>query len=253
VNDNDFLINKAIDLLQQAQHAVALTGAGISTPSGIPDFRSPGSGAWENVDPMEVASIYAFRRQPQAFYQWLRPMADLLMQALPNPAHMALAQLEAYGPLKSVITQNIDTLHTKAGSQTIYEVHGHLRQATCLKCHHQYDAQPYLHAFATQGKLPLCPDCEGVLKPDVVLFGEMLPFREINAAQREAAVCDLMLVVGSSLEVTPVADLPMLTQQSGARLIIVNFTETYADAWADVVIHADVAEVLPQLAAPFLP
>jgi NAD-dependent deacetylase len=110
-----------------------------------------------------------------------------------------------------------------------------------------------LHAFATQGKLPLCPDCEGVLKPDVVLFGEMLPFREINAAQREAAVCDLMLVVGSSLEVTPVADLPMLTQQSGARLIIVNFTETYADAWADVVIHADVAEVLPQLAAPFLP
>jgi NAD-dependent deacetylase len=91
------------------------------------------------------------------------------------------------------------------------------------------------------------------LKPDVVLFGEMLPFREINAAQREAAVCDLMLVVGSSLEVTPVADLPMLTQQSGARLIIVNFTETYADAWADVVIHADVAEVLPQLAAPFLP
>jgi len=253
VNDNDFLISKAIDLLRQARHAVALTGAGISTPSGIPDFRSPGSGVWEDVDPLAVASIYAFRNQPEAFYQWLRPLADLLSHAQPNPAHVALAQLEAYGPLKSVITQNIDALHTKAGSKTIYEVHGHLRQATCLECHHQYDARPYLQAFTTLGELPICPDCTGVLKPDVVLFGEMLPFREIHAAQREAANCDLMLVVGSSLEVTPVADLPMLTRQSGARLIIVNFTETYADAWADVVIHADVAEVLPQLASPFLP
>jgi NAD-dependent deacetylase len=253
VNDNKFLINKAIDLLKEAQHAVALTGAGISTPSGIPDFRTPGVGAWENVDPMEVASIYAFRRRPEAFYQWLRPLAELLMQAQPNPAHVALAQLEAHGPLKSIITQNIDALHTKAGSQTIYEVHGHLRQATCLRCHYQYDAQPYWHLFATTGELPICPDCTDVLKPDVFLFGEMLPFREINAAQREAAACDLMLVVGSSLEVTPVADLPMLTRQSGARLIIVNFSETYADAWADVVIHADVAEVLPQLAGPFLP
>ena len=253
MNDNDFLISKAIDLLRQARHAVALTGAGISTPSGIPDFRSPGSGVWEDVDPLAVASIYAFRNQPEAFYQWLRPLADLLSHAQPNPAHVALAQLEAYGPLKSVITQNIDALHTKAGSKTIYEVHGHLRQATCLECHHQYDARPYLQAFTTLGELPICPDCTGVLKPDVVLFGEMLPFREIHAAQREAANCDLMLVVGSSLEVTPVADLPMLTRQSGARLIIVNFTETYADAWADAVIHADVAEVLPQLASPFLP
>lgn len=253
MSDNDFLISKAVDLLRQAEHAVALTGAGISTPSGIPDFRSPGSGAWEQVDPMEVASIYAFRRQPEAFYQWLRPMAELLIEAQPNPAHVALAQLEAHGPLKSIITQNIDALHTKAGSRTIYEVHGHLRQATCLQCHHQYDAQPFLYALATLGELPLCPDCAGVLKPDVVLFGEVLPFREINAAQREAATCDLMLVVGSSLEVTPVADLPMLTRQSGARLIIVNFSETYADAWADVVIHADVAEVLPQLTSPFLP
>jgi NAD-dependent deacetylase len=155
--------------------------------------------------------------------------------------------------LKCVITQNIDALHGRAGSKNIYEVHGHLRQATCLECHHQYDARPFLEAFTASGAVPICPDCTGVLKPDVVLFGETLPFREIQAAQREAAGCDLMLVVGSSLEVTPVADLPMLTRQSGARLIIVNFSETYADAWADVVIHADVAEVLPELARPFLP
>lgn len=253
MNDQAFLINKAIDLLRRSQHTVALTGAGISTPSGIPDFRSPGSGAWENVDPMEVASIYAFRRHPEVFYQWLRPMTDLLLSAQPNPAHTALAQLEAYGPLKSIITQNIDALHTKAGSRTIHEVHGHLRQATCLQCQHQYEAQPYLQAFAKAGEVPICPDCGGVLKPDVILFGEMLPAREIMAAQQQATACDLMLVVGSSLEVTPVADLPMLTRQSGAKLIIINFNDTYADAWADVVIQADVAEILPKLAAPFLP
>ena len=253
MNDQDFLIQKAVDLLQQSHHALALTGAGISTPSGIPDFRSPGSGVWENVNPMEVASIYAFRRQPEAFYQWLRPLTDILITAQPNPAHIALAQLEVYGPLKSIITQNIDALHTKAGSRTIYEVHGHLRQATCLECHYQYDAHPYLRAFAATGELPTCSDCGGVLKPDVILFGEMLPAREITAAQYEASVCDLMLVVGSSLEVTPVSDLPMLARQNGARLIIVNFTDTYADAWADVVIHADVAEILPRLVAPFLP
>ena len=253
MNDLTFLTNKAIDLLRQSRHAVALTGAGISTPSGIPDFRSPGSGVWENVNPMEVASIYAFRRQPEAFYQWLRPLTELLLTAQPNPAHIALAQLEAHGPLQSIITQNIDTLHTKAGSRSVHEVHGHLRQATCLQCNYQYDAQPFLQAFVEKGELPICPDCTGVLKPDVVLFGEMLPTREIMAAQQAAATCDLMIVVGSSLEVTPVADLPMLTRQKGARLIIVNFTDTYADAWADVVIQADVAEILPQLAAPFLP
>ncbi len=253
MNEQEFLIQKAIDLLRQSRHAVALTGAGISTPSGIPDFRSPGSGVWENVNPMEVASIYAFRRQPEAFYQWLRPLTDLMVTAQPNPAHHALAQLETYGPLKSIITQNIDGLHTKAGSRTVYEVHGHLRQATCLQCHHQYDARPYLRAYATDGELPICPDCSGALKPDVVLFGEMLPAQEMRAAQGEVATCDVMLVVGSSLEVTPVADLPQLSRGTGARLIIVNFTDTYADAWADVVIQADVAEILPRLAAPFLP
>ena len=253
VNEQEFLIEKAIDLLHQSRHAVVLTGAGVSTPSGIPDFRSPDSGLWENVDPMEVASIYAFRNRPEAFYQWLRPITDLLITAQPNPAHIALAQLEKHGPLKSIITQNIDALHSKAGAQTVYEVHGHLRQATCLQCHHQYDARPFLQAYAAVGELPICPDCGGVLKPDVVLFGEMLPAQEFYAAQQEAAACDLMLVAGSSLEVAPVADLPRLTRQTKARLIIVNFTDTYADAWADVVIQADVAEILPRLAAPFLP
>jgi NAD-dependent deacetylase len=253
VNEIEARIEKAIGLLREAQNVVALTGAGISTPSGIPDFRSPGSGMWDQVDPMEVASIYGFRRRPQAFYEWMRPLTGLLAQAQPNPAHIALAQLEAYGPLQSIITQNIDMLHTRAGSKVIHEVHGHMRRATCIQCNKNFDGQPFWDAFMATHEIPACPACSGILKPDVVLFGEMLPFFVMNAAQKAAETCDLMLVVGSSLEVTPVADLPMLTRRTGARLIIVNFTETYADPFADVVIQADVAEVLPRLAAPFLP
>ena len=120
-------IERTADLLCNARHAIALTGAGVSTPSGIPDFRSPGSGMWEQVDPFEVASIIAFRRQPEVFFNWLRPLARLLQEAQPNPAHVALAQLEAAGIVKAVITQNIDGLHQKAGSQCVLEVHGHMR------------------------------------------------------------------------------------------------------------------------------
>ncbi len=128
-------IEKAADLVAGARYAVALTGAGISTPSGIPDFRSPGSGLWEKVNPMVVASIFAFRLQPQAFYNWLHPLAELMLNAQPNPAHHALADLENMGLLKAVITQNVDNLHQKAGSTKVYELHGHLREATCMRCH----------------------------------------------------------------------------------------------------------------------
>lgn len=250
-NIND-LTRQAVDLLKQATYAVALTGAGISTPSGIPDFRSPGSGVWENVNPMEVASIYAFQHRPQAFYNWFYPLTKLLMEATPNAAHVALAQLETHGPLQGVITQNIDMLHTKAGSQTVYEVHGHLRKATCLKCDKQFDAEPFLQKFIKTANVPRCPHCEGALKPDVILFGELLPMKVFQMAQHEAQTCDLMLVAGSSLEVSPVADLPLVARRNGAHIIIVNFTETHVDAWADVVIHADVVEVLPKLAEAFI-
>jgi NAD-dependent deacetylase len=249
----DELAQQAIELLAASRHAVALTGAGISTPSGIPDFRSPDSGVWRNANPMEVATIYAFRHRPQAFYDWIRPLARLTLAAQPNAAHLALAEMETRGLLKSVITQNIDMLHTRAGSKTIYEVHGHLRQATCLRCYQVYDAAPIINDFVENGIAPLCTACGGVLKPNVILFGEQLPVRILQHAQREAKICDLMLVAGSSLEVAPAGDLPLLAKKHGARLIFVNYEETHLDPLADVCIHADVVDVLPRLAAAFRP
>jgi NAD-dependent deacetylase len=250
---NTTLIKRAGALLQQSRHAIALTGAGISTPSGIPDFRSPRSGLWETADPTEVASIYAFRQRPQQFYDWIHPLTQLVLQAQPNEAHRALAWLEAYGPLKGVITQNIDMLHTRAGSQTVYEVHGHLREATCVACHHVYQTDDILPDFVKTGKMPLCEGCGHVLKPNVILFGEVLPMHVLRQAQLQTHICDLMLVAGSSLEVAPAGDLPLVAKETGASLIIVNLERTHLDDIADVVIHADVVDVLPKLADYFMP
>lgn len=249
----DGLIAQAIEILAQSKHAVALTGAGISTPSGIPDFRSRSSGLWGKYDPFEVASFIGFKQNPQAFYRWIRPLLTTILEAQPNPAHIALAQLETYGPLKAVITQNIDMLHHKAGSQTIYELHGHMREATCLNCYTIYSAPDIVNDVILNGDVPHCPACGGVLKPNVILFGELLPVSVLNKSRLHARMCDVMLVVGSSLEVAPAGDLPLLVKQSGARLIIVTLSETHLDYLADVVIHANVADILPRLAAPFLP
>ena len=249
---DDLLIEQAIDYLKHSRRAVALTGAGVSTPSGIPDFRSPDSGLWEEHDPMTVASIEAFERRPQDFYGWIHPLAELTLQAQPNPAHIALVDLETNGPLQALITQNIDMLHSRAGSQNVYEVHGHLRQTTCMGCGLVTDAEGMLAEFVATKEVPTCVICGHVLKPNVTLMGEVPPLSVFRAAEMWAATCDLMLVVGSSLSVIPVADLPLLAKQNNARLIIVNYEETYADPIADVVIHGNVAEVLPRMAAPFL-
>ncbi len=242
---------RAIELLRHSKYTVALTGAGISTPSGIPDFRSPESGVWDNVDPMEVASIYAFRHNPTAFFEWIRPLANTILQAKPNAAHLALASLEANGRLQTIITQNIDLLHSKAGSKSLYELHGSMRQATCPACHTQVDGLEMWQTVANNCQIPLCSTCGHVLKPNVILFGEMLPALTMHLAQQAAKQCDLMLVVGSSLEVSPAGDLPLLAKQAGAKLIIINFGPTHMDRQADLLFREDVAALLPQLAAPF--
>ncbi len=246
------MMAEALALLQRATHAVALTGAGVSTPSGIPDFRSPDAGVWQQVDPFEVASIFAFRQRPQAFYDWIRPLARKMLAASPNPAHEALALLEAHGPLKAIITQNIDLLHSRAGSRTVHEVHGHIREMTCIRCYGILDAAPFIDAVVASAVVPVCPACGGVLKPNVILFGEQLPVRVINRARQAARVCDLMLIAGTSLEVAPAGDLPLLARETGSHLIIVNRSPTFLDDWADVVIRGEVEAVLPELAAPFL-
>jgi NAD-dependent deacetylase len=238
-------IKEAAEMIRQSRHVIAFTGAGHSTPSGIPDFRSPHSGLWERHNPMLVASIWAFRLSPKTFFDWIRPLADTLLNAQPNAAHMALSDLEEMGYLKAVITQNIDNLHQKAGSRRVLELHGNMRKATCVRCYKEVVVDPEVEHIIRDGRIPRC-ECNGVLKPNVVLFGEELPILVLNRAMDEARRCDLILVAGSSLEVTPAADIPFLAVDSGARAIMVNLEPTAFDPRADIVIHGDVAEILPR-------
>lgn len=240
-------IAEAAALLSAAKSAVAFTGAGISTPSGIPDFRDPQGGLWSRSDPMEVASIYSFRHNPHAFYDWVYPLAAQIMAAQPNPAHTALAALEAEGLLKAVITQNIDLLHQRAGSKNVYEIHGSLRSATCIHCFAEYPGDVVMPRFLVDRALPRCEKCGSVLKPNIILFGEQLPYQTFQYASRAARQADVMLIVGSSLEVAPASDLPRIALHAGAKLIIVNLSSCGFDAAAQVVIHADAAEVLPEI------
>ncbi len=242
----DSLIKQAAALVHEAQNIVAFTGAGISTPSGIPDFRSPDSGAWENADPTIVASLFAFQRDPRPFFEWIRPATKLMLEAQPNPAHLALADLEKMGKVKAVVTQNIDNLHGRAGSNKVFELHGHMREVTCLTCRKSQKAAQIIEIFLADGNVPYC-DCGGVLKPNVILFGEQLPFVEFAASEEAMRQADLVMVVGSSLEVTPAADLPAVAMTNGAKGIIVNLQPTYFDRQAEVVIPGDVADVLPRI------
>ncbi|MFN2274852.1 MAG: SIR2 family NAD-dependent protein deacylase [Anaerolineales bacterium] len=242
------LVEHAATMLLHAQHAVALTGAGISTPSGIPDFRSRESGLWTKYDPFTVASISAFRYHPLQVLEWVRPLVSQITSAEPNPAHTALARLEAAGRLDGVITQNIDGLHTKAGSKHVFEIHGHLRTATCTSCFRKAATDDLIEPFVKDGVIPRCGHCGGLLKPDIVLFGEQLPYETVQGAEDLLKNCDLVLIVGSSLEVTPAATMPVAALNRGASLIIVNHDPTYLDERADLVFHQDVVDVLPQIA-----
>ena len=239
---------RAAEIIAGARHLVALTGAGISTPSGIPDFRSPGSGLWENADPYEVASFDGFVRRPAAYYEWVRPLARLIRDAVPNPAHTALAEMERRGILKAILTQNIDGLHQAAGSRVVLELHGSHREATCLRCLRIIPSRDYMDRVIETGEVPHC-DCGGVLKPNTVLFGEMLPVQTWHRAEAEARSCDVMLIAGTSLEVVPASNLPGLAARNGARLIIVNRSRTPLDGAARLVIREDVAAVLPAIVA----
>lgn len=246
--DTRQLTDLAAGLFEQARKPVALTGAGFSTRSGIPDFRSARSGLWTQVDPMEVASLFAFRRRPQRFYEWFHKLASTLLAAEPNSAHTALAELEQGGFLAGVVTQNVDGLHQRAGSVNVCELHGHVRQATCIDCFNREPAAGHLKSYVATGEPPRCSSCGGYLKPDVILFGEQLPFEEVAAARELLNSADLVLVGGSSLEVAPVARFPYQALEAGAHLIIINIDPTYLDDRADVVIHSDVADIMPEIA-----
>jgi NAD-dependent deacetylase len=238
-------IRQAADILRTSKNTVVMTGAGIGRPSGIPDFRSE-SGLWSKDDPMEAASIFTFRSNPQRFFDWLRPLMDMMLAASPNPAHLAITELEQRGIVRAVITQNIDGLHQVAGNQTVYELHGHIRSATCSACSKTSLGEPLVEPIR-QGGIPLCESCSSPYKPDITLFGEALPEEAFIHSHLALEACDTMLIVGTSLMVHPAASLPLVALRNGARTIIVNLTETDIDRYAEVVLHEDVAVALPAI------
>jgi len=229
-------------LVRERQPCVVLTGAGISTESGIPDFRSP-TGIWAQYDPMEYATIDAFRRDPVKVWDFYALRFEVLTRAEPNPGHLALAELERSGYVQAVVTQNIDGLHRRAGSRDVIEVHGSIRTASCLECGERVSLEEVVAALRDV-PAPPCPRCESVLKPDVVMFGELLPAAAMERAGDLAREAGLLLVVGSTLEVYPVAGLPEETVSSGGALAIVNRGATPVDRLADVRIDAGAGETL---------
>ncbi len=235
-------IEQALQLIQASSRIVAFTGAGISTEAGIPDFRSKG-GLWEDAALMELMSASGFQRNPAGFYRASMQLMPNLHRAQPTEAHKLLARLEVRGQLSAIITQNIDGLHQAAGSKTVYEVHGSFRTGHCIGCRQQFEmAAFYEQLEAGEIDLPRCPICQLPIKPDVILFGDMLPLEVWNRSVQAAEQCDLMLVMGSSLVVYPAAGLPQTALANGAKLIIVNREATECDALADVVLHMELAD-----------
>jgi NAD-dependent deacetylase len=242
-------VGRLASLLRDAGSVVALTGAGISVPSGIPDFRSPGSGLWANVDPMEVAHIDAWRADPERFWHFYGNRFQTLEGKEPNGAHRALVELERRGRLDAVITQNIDRLHRRAGTQRLVEVQGSIDTSSCLSCGGRYPiAEVRARLDASPVSVPAC-DCGEPLKPDVVLFGEWLPEAAREEAYALAAGADVLLCVGSSLEVHPVAQLPGVTRQSGGAVAIVTQGPTPWDGRAAVKLDGDVVAELEAVVA----
>ncbi len=235
-------------LVRESRCTVALTGAGVSVPSGIPDFRTPETGLWANVDPMEVAHIDVFERDPARFWSYYRPRFASLGDKRPNGAHQALAELEARGQLAGTITQNIDRLHRAAGAREVVEVHGSIATSSCRECAISYELDEVDALFDAEG-VAICTACGGAVKPDVVLFGEPLPEQEMHRAQALAAEAELMLCVGSSLVVHPVAALPEVTLAAGGELAIVTKGPTPYDEVATLKLEGEVDAELAALVA----
>ncbi len=237
------LHKQAANLIKTKSNIVAFTGAGISVESGIPDFRSSG-GLWERFDPNEYAEYSAFLKWPEKFWTMHSELAELVSSAEPNPAHQALATLESMGKLTTIITQNIDFLHQRAGNSRVLELHGTGETATCLSCQKQYE-RITVEKMLKSVIVPRCPDCNGLIKPNVVLFSELPPQDVFEEAKRALLGADLVIIIGSSLSVYPAAALPSLVIYTKTPVIIVNEEPTSLDYYADVVINGKAGEIFP--------
>jgi NAD-dependent deacetylase len=244
--DKDTAISESAKLIKKSKLAIIFTGAGISTPSGIPDFRGK-NGYWIVENPMEVASFSVFQNQTERFFAWFRSFASVSFYAKPNAAHYTISNLEKLGKVHNIITQNIDNLHTKAGSENVIELHGSIRTGTCIACNHKSSGDDYLPHFISTGIIPLCNLCRNIIKPDIVLFEELLPQESCELADILIVKCDLIIVVGSFLEVMLAAAYPLRTVQNGAKLIIFNNCKTPLDNLALIIIRDDIIYTVPKL------
>ena len=246
VNDSEReKIRRAAELLLNSKSAIALTGAGVSTESGIPDFRGEG-GIWEKYKADIYGSIEGFIKDPSKFWEMAQKIAPTLFTAEPNPGHIAIAELENMDILKAIITQNIDELHQKAGAVLVYEVHGSINRFNCFGCRASYEKKQVLRKLKKEKDYPpKCDVCTAPLKPSVVLFGEPLPSFEIYQSQALSKKADVMLIAGSSLTVAPVCDLPIYTLKDGGKLIIINEDPTDLDEKAEIVIRNKTGIILP--------
>ncbi len=238
---------KAAELIKDHKHVISFTGAGISTPSGIPDFRSPDTGLWNLIAPKEIPTLSRFKANPETFYKSFKPLMAKILKSKPNPAHFALAELERMGKLRSIITQNIDMLHQKARSKVVIELHGTLKTATCLQCYQQIKSLEVFGDYLKDNLIPVCSNCGSSLKPDIVLFEEQLPYQAWQDAQSEIRKCDLLLVIGTSLETFPAAQIPFEAINLGAKVIMINKAETSIDQDVDLLFNGDASTILPKI------
>ena len=246
ISDFEGKTSYAANLIKEADYIVVLTGAGISTPSGIPDFRTKKSGLWEKNDPMLVASLSSFLKHPMIFFNWLKPLVKDIYFSDPNAAHKSLARLEKENKLKAIVTQNIDNLHQKAGAKNVIEVHGSISELVCLQCKTKVKFDEIIvKNFIDNFEIPKCEHCQKFLKPSITLFEEMLPVDAWDSAFEHFQKADLVIVIGSSLEVYPVNQLPAISVSNGAKLIINTFSTTPMDKHADLLLPFDVIKVWP--------
>ncbi|MCB8980173.1 MAG: NAD-dependent deacylase [Ardenticatenaceae bacterium] len=231
-----------VEKLHAAKHVVVLTGAGVSAESGVPTFREAQTGLWAQYDPQELATPQAFRRNPQLVWEWYAWRRELVSQAQPNPGHLALVELAKFVPQLTLITQNVDGLHQRAGSQNVVCLHGNIMETKCFDHDH-----PISHWPPTEAVPPTCPTCGSLLRPNVVWFGESLPMMALNTAVSAADSCDLFLAIGTSALVHPAASLPLRAVEHGATLVEINPQATPLTRWADFTLNGPAGVVLPAL------
>ncbi|MDA7967157.1 NAD-dependent protein deacylase [Ruegeria sp.] len=230
-----------VDMILSSSNLVAMTGAGISTESGIPDYRSPGSGLWEKMD-QSVVSLSGFIEKPSRYYDYSLELYPIRRAAKPNPGHDLLAELENREILKGIITQNVDGLHQDAGSGEVHELHGSLRQAVCMDCSVLQSMDEAMERVLSGQNPPLCQECGGVLKPNAVFFGEALPVRPWERSVELSRNADLFIAIGSSLLVSPANTLPDIAIRNGSKIIVLNNTPTPFDGEAELLVRDQIGE-----------